>query len=40
MWYRMLDIIADRDFHALGRIVAGVALVGAAFLLGWFVMAF
>jgi hypothetical protein len=40
MWYRILDIIADRDLIAIGRIVAVAALVGAAALVGWFVIAF
>jgi len=40
MWYRMLDIIADRDLPAMGRVVAVAAVVAAAFFLGWFVIAF
>jgi len=37
MWYWIHDIIADRDFRAMGLLVIAL-LVGAA-LLGWLVMA-
>jgi len=39
MLYRIIDIIADRDFKTMGRLVVRAALlVGAAFF-GWLVMA-
>ena len=39
MWYSLIDIITDRDFKAMGRLVVRAALlVGAAFC-GWLVMA-
>jgi len=37
MWYWIHDIIADRDFRAMGLLV--IALLVVAALLGWLVMA-
>jgi len=39
MWYSLIDIIKDRDFRAMGRLVVRAALlVGSAFC-GWLVLA-
>jgi len=39
MWYRILDIIADRDLSAMGRLAVAVTLLVVAALLGWLVAA-
>jgi hypothetical protein len=38
MWYRIIDIIADRDLSALGRLAVAVTLLVIAALLGWLVI--
>jgi hypothetical protein len=40
MLYRIIDIIADRDFAAMGRLVMVVVLLAIAALLGWRFIAF
>jgi hypothetical protein len=40
MWYRIIDIIADGDFEAIGRLVLVVVLLVIAALLGWRFIAF
>ena len=37
MWYRILDIIADRDLSAMGRLAVAVTLLVVAALLVWLV---
>jgi hypothetical protein len=39
MMYRIIDIIADRDFEAMASVVAVIALLVGAALLGWLIMA-
>ena len=39
MVYWIIDIIADRDFEAMASVVAVMALLAGAALLGWFIMA-
>jgi len=38
MLYRIIDIIADRDLAAMGRLVGVMALLVIAALLGWLVI--
>ncbi|HJY80955.1 MAG TPA: hypothetical protein VKK81_07730 [Candidatus Binatia bacterium] len=40
MLYRIIDIIADRDLAAMGRLVGVMALFMVAALLGWLIMGF
>jgi len=39
MWYWIIDIIADRDLSAMGRLAVAVTLLVAAALLCWLVTA-
>jgi len=39
MWYSLIDIIADRDFKMLGRLVVRAALLMGATFFGWLVLA-
>jgi hypothetical protein len=40
MLYRIIDIIVDRNFEAIGRLVMVVVLLVIAALLGWRFIAF
>ena len=39
MWFRIMDIIMDRDLEAMGRLVGITTLLAIMTFLGWFIMA-